>query len=50
MTTVVALLDGLYSIPLNDPFARMSHNFVFALPIQIFVAGPLVRFCYAKIK
>ena len=50
MTSVVALLDGSYSIPLNDLFERMRHNFVFALPIQIFVAGPLVRFCFAKIK
>lgn len=49
MTTIVAILDGFYSISLIDLLGRMKNNFVFALPIQIFVAGPLVRFLFSKI-
>jgi hypothetical protein len=28
----------------------MKNNFIFALPIQIFVAGPLVKFLFSKIS
>lgn len=50
MTTVVALLDGLFALPLFELLARMQHNFIFALPIQLLVAGPAVRTIFAKIK
>ena len=50
MTTIVALLDGFYSLSLIDLLGRMKNNFIFALPIQIFVAGPLVRFIFSYIR
>ena len=50
MTTIVALLDGFYSLSLIDLLGRMKNNFIFALPIQIFVAGPLVKFLFSKIS
>ena len=50
MTTIVALLDGFYSLSLIDLLGRMKNNFIFALPIQIFVASPLVRFIFSYIR